>query len=265
MKPSVSKTTLVASSAIALLIACADERPAPSDPPTDPPMGQPTGQPIAGGEPAVPHSNEIAVHMGEHFWQLAIAQDAAIEGDLEGIHEATGWLAQHETLEGLPESAAPYLMSFRGHAARAAEAPDFTAAATAIGGVAASCGACHQALEVTLPTLIDEDLDPGGDLPSQMSAHIRAADLMWESLVAPSDEAWQVGANLLSRVEILPETVAEGDEEVRVVADLLAQLRDIARSSATAAPDERPRLYGQLLATCGQCHDALGGGLRPGA
>lgn len=263
MKPfkSTMKTALAASLGVALLTACANDQPAPAPEAAE----VPSGEPIAGGEPAVPHSSEVVVHMGEHFWQLAIAQDAAIEGNLAAIHEATGWLAEHEPVEGLPESAAPLLEALRTRSARAAEAPDLMAAATAIGGVAASCGACHHALEVDLPTVVQDEPAPGGDLRSQMSAHIRAADLMWESLVAPSDEAWLAGANLLAEVEILPETVAQSEAEVPIVADLLAQIRGIARASVAAPSEDRPGLYGQLLATCGQCHTALGGGFRPGA
>ena len=233
-----------------------------SEPQPDREGVEPAGAPVAGQEPA-PHTSEVAVHMGEHFWELADAHDAAIEGDLDGIRVAARWLAEHEAAEGLPEAGLPFVEALQAESARTAEASDLAAAATGLSRVAASCGACHQALEVPLPTVVDEDPAGGDDLGSQMSTHIRAADLLWEALIAPSEDAWQGGIALLSSVDVLPDAVTDTPEEEEVVSELLDRLRAIADEGGSAGPQERPALYGQLVSTCGQCHSALGRGFDP--
>ena len=240
---------------VSMLAACTEQQPAPDE-------TQPAGAPIA-GEEATSHTSEVAVHMGEHFWELADAHDAAIEGNLDGIREATRWLADHDPVEGLPEAGLPYVAALRAESARTAEAANLAEAATGLSRVAASCGACHQALEVPLPTVVDQDPPGGDDLGSQMSTHIRAADLMWEALIAPSEDAWQSGIALLSSVDVLPSAVTDTPEEEQVVSDLLDRVRAVAEAGGATDAGERPALYGQLVATCGQCHSALGRGFDP--
>lgn len=248
-----------------LLGSCADAEPPGSQPSTTEPSGNdPSGSPISGAEPPVPHTSALTVHMGEHFWRMAEAQDAAIEGNLEGLQAASLWLAEHDAAADLPEEAGPFLEVLRTKSFRAAEASDLMTAGVALGEAAAACGTCHRALDVPLPTIVDQDLTPGSDLQARMSAHIRAADLMWEALIAPSDAAWTVGAYLLTQVDIPAEEVTEGPDEASLVSELLVRVSRIAQASTTATAEDRPALYGQLVSTCGSCHSALGRGFRPG-
>lgn len=247
-----------ATAVLAMLSAACDR------PPREPPgAGGPAQSPVPGAR-ATPHDSELAGHMGEHFWGMADAHDAAMEGDLDGIREAAAWLASHEEPARFPPAAGPYLDAFHARSREAASAPDLNAAGVALSEVAASCGACHRGLGVLLPTLVDEQPDPGRDLSTRMGAHIRAADLMWEALVAPSDEAWEAGVSLLASVEILPSDVTGSPADARVVAELLERVREIAAAGADAPSSRRPTLYGQLVATCGRCHQALGKGFDPG-
>lgn len=240
--------------ALGVLLATCDDDPTPdAEGPEDGPAP----------EAEAPSGAELASHMGEHFWGLADAHDAAIAGDVDGLREAADWLASHEEEAGFPAEAAPYLDVFRERAREAATAPDLDAAGVALSAVAASCGACHQALGSPLPTVVDDQPDAGSDLITRMGAHIRAADLMWEALVAPSGEAWDAGVSLLASVDLLPGDVTDDPADARVVGDLLATVRRIAREGTVAAPGQRARLYGELVATCGRCHEALGRGFDP--
>ena len=242
--------------ALVLALGCADTRPAP------PVEAVESDAPAS--EPALP-SGELAAHMGEHFWAVADAHDAAIQGNVEGIREAARWLAEHEDPEGFPLAAGPYLDTLRVRSARTAEARDLATAALGLSTVAAACGSCHSALGMPLATVLDEEPDAGDDLRGSMGAHIRAADLMWEGLVAPSSAAWASGADLLASVQLDPEDVTGSGTEAQLVEDLLDRLLDIAAQGNSVGVEARPQVYGQLVATCGHCHRALGRGFDPGS
>ena len=202
--------------------------------------------------------------MGEHFWALGDAHDAAIAGALDGIRQAANQLATHEPSPDLPQVARPYMAGFLEQSRVVARVATLADAGPALSGLAASCGTCHQALGRPLPVLLDDDALDSDDAPREsgplqegMSAHIRAADLLWEALVAPSTEAWDAGIALLSDTEIAPEAVTSSESSKNAVAGLLQRLADLAAEGEGAPPVERPLLYGQLVMTCGECHRAL--------
>ncbi|MGI9627107.1 MAG: hypothetical protein ACR2QM_09745 [Longimicrobiales bacterium] len=224
----------------------------------------PATEPLSEQPVPVPHDSDLAVHMGEHFWQMAAAHDAAISGDLGGLKIATGWLAEHDPPADLPAGSDPFVEALKNQSAAVSQAVDLATGTMALGDLAATCGSCHLAFETELPTVLDEDIEGGGvDLSQQMSAHIRGADLLWEGLIAPSEQAWAAGTEVLAQVEIVPETVAAGPAEIGIVRDLLGRVAEVAQAGADAQPHERPIIYGQLLATCGHCHRALGRGFEP--
>lgn len=205
----------------------------------------------------------VVVHMGEHFWALGDAHDAAITGNLQGVREAAATLASHQPEASLPQVARPHMVRFLERSRAAAEVESSSDAGLALSQLAASCGTCHQALDRPLPVVIEEDpdlqVDTDGDsgLEAGMSAHIRGADLLWEALVAPSEEAWAAGIELLADTEIAPEAVTTSEESRRTVAGLLERLSGLAAAGRDASAAERPALYGALVTTCGECHRAL--------
>ena len=220
-----------------------------------------TPSPPASGAP----NGEVARHMGEHFWQLASAHDAAIQGEVEGIRAAGRFLAEHPAPEGLPEVAAAYLPAFRSASLGMAEAEHLAAGTAALGRTAAACGACHQGSGVPLPTVVDEDLDRETEPEGPMSAHIRAADLMWDGLIAPSYQAWRAGATLMTRVRVDPESLTREGTGTETAIELLTRLQEGAANALGGDARDRPRVFGEILSTCGACHTALGRGFEPDA
>ncbi len=254
-------------------LACSDARGgAESDEPTSEtpevtaaaPSDDPTAdQSEAEGSGAQTSPEILRLHMGEHFWQLSDAQTAALAGDLTALREAARWLADHDPIEGLSSDVSALVDALREQAAAAADADDLATAALSMGGIAGACGDCHLATGNVLPTLIDQAIGAADDLQGQMSIHIRGADLMWEGLIAPSDEAWSAGAALLETARVLPSDIAA--DAPQAVGDLLAELRTLASEAPTASREERPEIYGRLATTCGSCHAALGRGFNPGS
>lgn len=247
---------------VALFIACAPDAPQAQDPAeTSAPGVSQEGAPItaAGGTESLP------VHMGEHFWRISDAQNSAIAGDLDGLAEAAQWLVDHETVPGLPEGSEEMVATLKARAQEAAAAPTLQEAAVALAHTAASCGSCHVGTGNPLPTVVERPVVENAEnsLATQMAAHILAADLMWDALLAPSEEAWEAGIETLKQVQVSASDVSEDEEQRPRIQALLSELSDVAAHGAGASADERPEVYGRFLATCGQCHQLLGRGFTP--
>ena len=158
--------------------------------------------PLAGSQGAPvpqtqPQPTELRPRMREHFAKGAAIRDAVIRADLEGVRAPAKWLADHPQ-EDLPESAQPNILEMRRLAAEVAAAKDLPQAAHGVARLAAACGACHTAIEVT-PTLVAAF--PRGEdetLTGQMRKHYRAADLLYRGLVVPSEHSWTSGAKALA-------------------------------------------------------------------
>ena len=229
-----------------------------------PDQGQEAEQAPDAAEPAQadnPPGESVSVHMGEHFWQISEAQNGAIAGNMELLREATQWLVDHEEIPGLPEGSEELVEAFRARAQAAAAAPDLEVAAFELANTAAACGTCHTATGNPLPTVVERPQEEAaGDVASQMVAHIQAADLMWDALLAPSDEAWEAGIETLRQVRLGAEDITSDPARQPLVRDLLERVRDVAARGAGVPADQRPALYGQLVATCGACHTTLGRG-----
>ena len=122
-----------------------------------------------------PQPTELRPRMREHFAKGAAIRDAVIRADLEGVRAPAKWLADHPQ-EDLPESAQPNILEMRRLAGEVAAAKDLPQAARGVARLAAACGACHTAIEVT-PTLVAAF--PRGEdetLKGEMKKHYRAAE-----------------------------------------------------------------------------------------
>ncbi|MCB9797377.1 MAG: hypothetical protein H6741_32205 [Alphaproteobacteria bacterium] len=229
-----------------LLLACAKPTPPAAPPPA---AGHPSE-----GEGTQPIS-ALELHMSEHLEQAERARRSVIAGDLDQAREAMAWLAEHGSPEGFADYWHPGLADMRAVAAQGAQASSLTDAAIATAELGNACGACHQSLSVQ-PDMpyrpAPEDLE---GLQAHMGVHAWAAERMWESLVTPSAEAWQRGAERLGD----PVSHAEGLPEAQ--RELEAQLHALAQAAlADDNPDTRADLYGQILESCGGCHVAARSG-----
>jgi cytochrome c553 len=214
------------------------------DPPTSPaPPVNPAGQP----------ASTVRPRMREHYLKGVAIRDAVIRADLAGVREPATWLAEHAQ-EDLPASAASQVQAMRVIADQVVKSTDLAQASSNLAQLAASCGACHETVNVT-PTLLAA-MPKGEDetLKGQMRKHHRAADLLYRGLIVPSDYSWNRGADALSGdpMELALKLKKGPQPEIEALAK---QLYDQAQQAkkATTAP-ARAQVYGQMLVTCASCH-----------
>ena len=138
------------------------------------------------------------------------------------------------------------------HADAVSNSDSHEQAAAGIAHLARSCGACHAQLlgEVTLPGA--PPLERGASLDAIMQQHGWAANRMWEGLVAASVERWTMGTGTFAALPRCEQTLLEGGEM-----PVCARVRSLA-NRAHVADDwaTRTRLFGELLAGCGECHES---------
>ena len=191
--------------------------------------------------------------MREHFTRGAAIRDAIIRADLDGVRAPAKWLAEHPQ-EGLPAAAQPNIGEMQRLAAEVAAAPDLTQAARSVARLSAACGSCHTAVEATPTLMAAMPRDEDETLAGHMRKHYRAADLLYRGLVVPSDRSWMLGAEALTGdpVELELQRAASPEPEIAALAKRLHTLAEDARKAED--PKSRTEVYGQMLATCSDCH-----------
>ena len=218
------------------------------------PPSQPAGQPAPTVRP----------RMREHFFLGAAIRDAIIRADLEAVREPATWLAEHPQ-DDLPASAEGKIREMQRLSAAVAKAPDLAQASRGMASLAAACGSCHAAVKAT-PTLIAA-MPRGEDesLAGHMRKHNRAADLLYRGLVVPSDHSWNQGADALTGdpVELELKRGSAPQPEIEALAKRLHDLAQQARKADN--PNSRSAVYGQMLATCSECHKLQNIVIRKGA
>ena len=96
---------------------------------------------------------------------------------------------------------------------------------------------------------------------ASMRRHQWAMDRLWDALVVPSDDAWNAGALALAEAPLVPEQLTPSKSPAPRVAELAQTVHDLGLKAASAdRGDARAEVYGELLATCAECHKWLGGG-----
>lgn len=213
-------------------------------------------------ESAVPAPNrptevEMVASMEAHYSVVILAHDALVQGDLEKFRSQLALVPEQELPPSAPVEWLPLHQRMQAAAREAANASDLTTAATTIASVVLACGICHSALD-TVPVYPAPAPDEGADaVKTAMLDHQWVTERLWEGVTGPWGNAWERGADALSVVEVF------GDENLAVTlsSDLLRreqELREIGEEAkTTTALDERAALYGRLLATCGECHQAI--------
>ncbi len=206
--------------------------------------------------PAQPTEVELVAWMEAHYGATIRAHDALLQGDLSAFRARLADASELESPPAMPDAWAPLLERFRASAGEAAGATSLGEAAGVMAGVVLSCGQCHSALGhgPVYPAPAPED--GIGELQDAMLEHKWAAERLWEGVTGPWDVAWQRGAAALVRTRVF------GDTPIELAGDLL--LREQALNALgeealrTSDHGERAVLYGRLLASCGDCHDAFG-------
>lgn len=196
-----------------------------------------------------------AAYMRAHFEQTMRLHDAVARGDLAAAKREAATLAERSPDVPMPAGAEAFHGALTRAARQAAEATTLETAAQATASVLGTCGQCHKAMQVRAGVMPPADVKVGG-LVGHMLLHQRGVDALLEGLVAPSDTQWGEGvrtfaAPKLDRSEVpgrMRRTFDHGETELAVLAGRMAQAH---------RTRDREALYGQVLATCGTCHQKL--------
>ncbi len=191
-----------------------------------------------------------------HAWFSGVGEvrDALIAGDRDAIARQAQALARTLDDGSFPAAWQPSVDELRSHAHAAAAEPSLDAAASLVAQMADECGACHDALGVV--ALVEDALPPDDDVPEGTSAaqimarHGFGATRMWEGMVAPSPRRWIRGTTMFV---ITPDCAQTQPDE----GTHCERTRSLARRAHLVEDrTARTELYGQLLATCADCHAA---------
>ena len=193
-----------------------------------------------------------------HAMHGARIRDAVARGDLDGVHASSRALRQLilSTERPAPQTTLGEVVAVT---QRLESITDLPAAARTFAVLAERCGACHAAFGG--PRSLPAEAPPNmAGIEPRMQRHQWGASRLWEGLVAPSDEAWRSGALALSDAPLASE-LPPGTSNIPEIEKLSASVHDIgAKAGSSTSPRARTELYGQLLATCADCHTKLGGG-----
>jgi cytochrome c553 len=196
--------------------------------------------------------------MRQHFDAAQDAHDAVVSADLDGVRRAGAILASRDPdpMPGAPDLLLARMME------RARELASDTVledAAQSMAQIGRICGDCHREMGSGPP--VSEAGAPSedrSDLGRHMERHSWAATRLWQGLIGPSDPVWMAGASVLDDAPMLPERMA--DRTWRIAAELEVRVHAMGeRASQLKDVDERALLYGDLLMTCGACHQSVRG------
>ena len=215
-------------------------------------------QPTSTAELERPTEVEMVAAMEAHYTSAILAHDALIQGKLDGFRARMTELDGHALPAEAPDSWKPFDVQLHAGAARASDAADLGTAASTMAAVALACGACHQS---TVGGPVYPAPPPGenaGHTKAEMRKHERAALLLWDGVTGPSEYGWRQGAEGMAATRIFGDAEAPAGTDPSLV-EREAALRDLGEEAKTAVSlTDRAALYGQLLTTCGDCHQAVG-------
>ena len=191
--------------------------------------------------------------MRGHLAEAIPLHDAVARGDLAAARtHATVLLSQHSEVQ-FPTGSVVYFELLKQSATNVTEARTIEEAGRSAATMLSRCGQCHQATHVSIPMSPTPESRIGG-VVGQMMDHQRAADLLLEGLVSPSESQWRAGADAFARTRLEPRDMPSGKLAERArIANVLLQSLATAASEARRPPD-RVQVYGRILATCSRCH-----------
>jgi cytochrome c553 len=207
-----------------------------------------------GGVRATP---EATLQMHDNFGDLLQIRRALIMGDLEGAREPAEHLAAHVPHPDLPSESLRHVDEMTSEATRLAVARDLPTAARAAASIAASCGACHGENDVGPEFVIGVPPDRP-DMTSHMIRYSWALNRFWQGLVAPSDEAWQAGSDIIAETTIGPDEFARRGLEAEDGAAMYAAIKHLGERARPARSSTREEILAELWVSCAGCHELVG-------
>jgi cytochrome c553 len=203
-----------------------------------------------------PTEVEMVASMEAHYNVVILAHDALLQGDLEGFRSQLSLVLEEALPPSAPAEWLPPHERLQAVAREGANASDLDEAAAALAQVVLACGTCHAAFDTGPVYPAPAPADGEDAVKTAMLDHKWVTERLWEGVTGPWDNAWERGADALAVVEVF------GDENLAVTLsdDLKRRERELRKigeeAKTTRALDERAALYGRLLATCAECHQA---------
>jgi cytochrome c553 len=146
----------------------------------------------------------------------------------------------------------PYFASVAEAARQIEAAGDVAAAGRLLATLGTRCASCHEAAGAK-PELLPFSREQG----SRMLGHEQAALAMWDGLMAPSDERWLAGADLLTTMPLTMVAQAATPSSPEDIDDV-ARIRSLAnRAGKAGIRADRAEVFGAIVGTCAHCHAAL--------
>jgi cytochrome c553 len=196
--------------------------------------------------------------MAQHFASSMALLGTTVIGNPAAFHEAATFLEDREIPANASEAWNLKLEPMRAAAAHATSAKSLEDAARSIGELGAACASCHRALG---GPHVDTRRPPprGSSAKVEAARHAWAAELMWEGLSAPSDEAWTTGARALEQARLEPEVIASAASVDLDVTALSRRAHESGKKGRSAKDDAaRAKAVAEAYATCAHCHRRLG-------
>ncbi|MCA9592869.1 MAG: hypothetical protein KC776_06145 [Myxococcales bacterium] len=234
-------------------LAC-DKTPEPKAPTSSVPPRSESTAAAAAGESASPSLPDL---MKRHFTKSTEMEAALIRGKLDEFKEASVWLAEHQISVQLPVSWEQHVDGMTEAARASRDAADVNQAGFAFGSLGRACATCHEQLGGPKIT-VGRPPAEGSGAQLHMLRHQWAAERMWEGLMAPSDEAWIKGSEVLSDAPLGERALAGARSVPPKIVILAKQVHGLGNTGRTVKAEDRGKIYGQFLATCAVCHDELG-------
>lgn len=205
-------------------------------------------------EPTLPSDPGRLAEMQHHFMQVTLIHEALIRGDLQALRAPARELSALAMPWRVPASASAKVSVIRDAGRRMITATSVASAAESAGTALSVCGDCHQSLGVK-PVPSPTGRPNVGGIVGHMVEHQRAMDELVQGIVIPSPVVWNQGVARLRTAPLSARALPSGSglsNQVRSSETRVHALADEAARSNTL--ERRAAVYGQLLATCSQCH-----------
>jgi mono/diheme cytochrome c family protein len=194
------------------------------------------------------HDMLVRMHMHENFGLVRAIEHLLVRGKLDDAKELARGISQAPDEPGSSAWATSTAL-VRDRAAAIAAATTVDEAVHAVARLGTACAECHIATGTT-PDLAVATTPPvdTDELSARMTRHRWATDRLWEGLIAPSDEIWSAGLDVLAAAPLPASELGKAREP------LARKLQRTADRARTTKPQDRAQVYGDMLATCAACH-----------
>ena len=181
------------------------------------------------GGPAGTELGPTEGQMIGHFGRFSEIQSSLVMGDLPAAQAA----AQSLSGRDFPPTRGAWGDALKSAAHDVVRATDIETAAQASGVVVQTCGSCHAEVGVTPNVRFAPGAPRGDSRAEHMARDMWAVDQLMDGMVANDNEFWMNGAGALA------------DDE---------HMADMAAQVMAAQGEQRPIVYGRVIAACADCH-----------